>query len=268
MTPLAYLRIWLACARYSAVRAMMFRFDFFLWLAVDTLWMGVNLLFIEILFDHVDAVAGWNKPQMLLLTGTAMLIMRLFFATAFTNLVAVDRNLREGTLDFYLAQPGHPLFMIATRKLEFDSLSNSVLAVGVVIYAVRANGFHPGVGDVLLYAYLIGCGLVIHFSIMTILVSLAFWLVRAQGVEGGYFGLFDVSKLPRPALRNYAAMEIAFVYVLPAIVVSNVPAAALLSEEGPTPAAIAWLTGAAVFWFALATTFFHRGLRRYQSASS
>ena len=117
MTPLAYLRIWLASARYSAVRAMMYRFDFFLWLAVDTLWMIVNLLFIEVVFDHTEAMAGWSKPQMLLLYGTSMLIMRLFFATAFTNLVAVDRNLREGTFDFYLAQPGNPLFMIATRMV-------------------------------------------------------------------------------------------------------------------------------------------------------
>jgi ABC-2 type transport system permease protein len=266
MTPFAYLRIWLASARYSAVRAMMYRFDFFLWLAVDTLWMIVNLLFIEVVFDHTEAMAGWSKPQMLLLVGTAMLIMRLFFATAFTNLVAVDRNLREGTFDFYLAQPGNPLFMIATRKIEFDSLTNAVLAAGLVVYAARACGLHPDLWDILLYAYLIGCGLVIHFSVMTILVSFAFWLVRVQGIEGGYFGLFEVSKLPRKALEGI--MQVAFVWVLPATVVSNVPAGTLLAEDGPSLAMIAWLSGAAVFWFALAAATFHRGLRRYQSASS
>src|SRR5690554_3622084 len=140
MSPLAYLRIWLAAARYSAVRAMMFRFDFFLWLAVDTAWMIASLVFIEVLFDHIDALAGWTKPEMLLLVGTSMLLTRLFFAFFFTNLVAVDRYLREGTLDFYLAQPGNPLFMIATRKVEFDSLLNAVLAAGVVVYAAQRLG--------------------------------------------------------------------------------------------------------------------------------
>jgi ABC-2 type transport system permease protein len=266
MTPLAYLRIWLASARYSAVRAMMYRFDFFLWLAVDTLWMIVNLVFIQVVFDHTEGIADWTKPQMILLVGTSMLIMRLFFATAFTNLVAVDRNLREGTFDFYLAQPGNPLFMIATRKIEFDSLTNSFLAAGVVIYGARECGLHPGAWDVLLYVYLIACGLLIHFSIMTILVSFAFWLVRVQGIEGGYFGLFEVSKLPGKALQGI--MEVAFVWVLPAIVVTNVPARTLLEADTTHLDLIAWLTGAAVFWFALATTIFHRGLRRYQSASS
>ncbi len=264
MTPLTYLRIWLASARYSAVRAMMYRFDFFLWLTVDTLWMVVNLLFLEVVFDHTDGIAGWTKPQMLLLFGTAMLTMRLFFATAFTNLVAVDRNLREGTFDFYLAQPGNPLFMIATRKLEFDSLSNAVLAAGIVIYAAGRCEVVPDFGRAVFFLYGIGCGLIIHFSIMTILVSLAFWLVRVQGIEGGYFGLFEISKLPREALKD--VMKLAFVWTLPAIVVSYVPAKILL--DGPDPQLLAWLTGATVFWFALATTIFHRGLRRYQSASS
>lgn len=264
MSVVSYLRIWLATIRYSAVRAMMFRFDFFLWMAVETAWMAVNLVFIEVLFNHIDDLAGWGKPEMILLAGVSMLITRLFFAFFFSNLMAVDRSLREGTLDFILAQPGNPLFMIATRKLEFDSLLNACLALGVVVYGARLIPLEVDVWQVLAFVYLIGCGLVIHFSIMVLLVSLAFWMDRAQGVEGGYFGLFEISRLPRPALKGI--MEVAFVYVLPAIIVSNVPAQTL--RFGPQPELMLWLTGAAVFWLAVATTFFHRGLRRYRSASS
>jgi ABC-2 type transport system permease protein len=264
MTPLAYLRIWLASARYSAVRAMMFRFDFFLWLAVDTAWMVVNLVFIEVLFDHIDELATWTKPEMILLYGVSMLLTRLFFAFFFTNLVSVDRHLREGTLDFTLAQPGNPLFMLATRKVEFDSLLNAALAIGVIAYAVHTIPLELNVAKLVTFTVLIACGLVVHFSIMVILVALAFWLDRAQGVEGGYFGLFEVSRLPRQAMQG--AMEVTFVYALPAIVVSNVPAMTL--KAGPDFKMIAWLFGLAILWLALATTFFHRGLRRYRSASS
>ena len=34
-----YLQIWLASARYSIVRTMMFRFDFFLWALVELCWI-------------------------------------------------------------------------------------------------------------------------------------------------------------------------------------------------------------------------------------
>ena len=42
----------------------------------------------------------------------------------------VGRNVRTGTFDFFLAQPGNPLFMISTRKIELDALINAALGLG------------------------------------------------------------------------------------------------------------------------------------------
>ncbi len=264
MTPLAYLRIWLASIRYSVVRTMMFRFDFLLWVIVDMAWMSVNLLLLEILFQHTDAIAGWSKPEMQLLVGTAMLITRLFLALFFTNLFSVDRAVREGTFDFYLAQPGNPLFMISTRKIDLDGACNTALAAGIVVYALRQMDIAPGAGTTALYVFMILLGLVIHYSTVVMLVSLSFWIMRLQGVEQGYFGLFDLSRLPRGALRGL--MELAFVYIFPAVLVSNIPADTL--RHGPSLTNTLWLAGVAVVWFSGAVFLFNRGLRRYASASS
>ena len=53
-----YIRIWLACARYSMVRTMMFRFDFIMWALVELFWMSVNLLLIGVLYSHTQTIAG------------------------------------------------------------------------------------------------------------------------------------------------------------------------------------------------------------------
>ncbi|MGH8020511.1 MAG: ABC transporter permease [Opitutaceae bacterium] len=264
MNLLAYVRIWLASIRYSVVRTMMFRFDFLLWIVVDVLWMAVNLLLVEVMFRHVDSIAGWNKPEMIMLVGTSMLVMRLFMTFFMTNLFAIDRNVREGTLDFYLAQPGNPLFMLATRKIELDGLLNSIVAIGIVVYAASELGLEPRAGAIVAFAFLVGCGLLIHFSTVVALVALAFWITRVQGIEMGYFAIFDLSRLPRPALRG--AMEIAFVYIFPAVLISNFPSETLI--HGPRLWQLAWLGGVALTWFAMAAAFFHYGLRRYSSASS
>jgi len=264
MTPLAYLRIWLASIRYSLVRSMMFRFDFFLWVVVDVCWMGVNLLLIEVLFQHTDALAGWNKAEMQLLIGTAMLVMRLFMALFLTNLFGVDRAVREGTFDFYLAQPGNPLFMISTRKIELDGVCNTLLALGIVVYAVREMGIVPGPGAIALYLLLVFFGLVIHYATVVLLVSLSFWVVKMQGIEQGYWGLFDLSRLPRSALRG--VMEIVFVFIFPAVIVSNFPTD--IFRVGPSALHALWLGGVAAAWLAAAVIVFHLGLRRYSSASS
>jgi len=74
MSLTSYLRIWLASARYSVIRTLMFRGDFFIWSMVELFWMSVNLLLISVIYQHTDSIAGWSKYEMLLLVGTAMLI--------------------------------------------------------------------------------------------------------------------------------------------------------------------------------------------------
>ena len=70
--------------------------------------------------------------------------------------------------------------------------------------------------------------------------------------------------MPREAFRG--AAEVIFVWLLPVVVVSNAPARVLL--HGFEPAWALGLAGFAALWLGLAVVVFHRGLRRYASASS
>jgi ABC-2 type transport system permease protein len=261
---LHYLRVWLATARYSVVRTMMFRFDFFLWAMVELFWMGVNVLLISVLYQHTDSVAGWTKYQMLLLVGTSMLIQRFLMGFFWSSIFEMSRNIRSGHFDFFLAQPGNVMFMATTRKLDLDGLCNSFVAASVVIYSAHKLGLHPTAGQLALYAFLVFCGLVIHYSILVLSMSLAFWITSAQGVEGSYFTLTEFSRLPREAFKG--VLSFLFVWVLPVVVVSNAPARTIL--HGFESKWIFGLFAAAVIWFATAVFVFHRGLRRYSSASS
>ncbi|HWA08373.1 MAG TPA: ABC-2 family transporter protein [Opitutaceae bacterium] len=242
----------------------MFRFDFFLWAMVELLWMSVNLLLVTVIYEHTDSVAGWTKYEMILLVGTAMLIQRYVMGFFWSNLFEMARNVRTGTFDFFLAQPGNPLFMVATRKLDPDGLCNSFVAMGVVIYAAHKLGLHPGFADLALYALMILCGLAIHFSVLVISASLVFWTTGGDSVVASYFSLFEFSRLPRAAFKGLA--ETVFVWILPVVVVSNAPASTLL--HGFHPSYAVWLAGVTAAWLAVAILFFNLGLRRYASASS
>ena len=259
-----FLQIWLASARYSIVRTMMFRMDFFVWSLVELFWMSVNLLMIAVIYGHTSSIAGWSKYEMLLLVGTALLVQRFLMGFFWSSIFEMGRNIRSGYFDFFLAQPGNILFMATTRKLDPDGLINSLVAMGVVAYAAHQLGLHPSALDLTLYAVMILCGLVIHYSILVISVSLAFWMTSAQGVEGIYFTLAEFSRLPREAFKGLASL--AFVWLLPVVVVSNAPARTIL--YGFQPQWVLAIAGAAVLWFAAAVLIFHLGLRRYASASS
>jgi ABC-2 type transport system permease protein len=259
-----YLRIWLAGVRYSLTRTLMFRGDFAIWSLVELFWMLVNFLIIAVLYQHTSSIAGWSEYQMVLLIGTMMLIQRLLMGFFWSSLFEMGRNVRSGAFDFVLAQPGNPLFMCSTRKLDPDGLVNAVLSLGVVIYAARHLGLHPSVVDLLLYAALVLGGLVIHFSVLVLIMSFSFWSTSVQGVEGTYFTLVDFARLPREAFVGPA--RVLAVWALPILVITNAPARTLL--HGFQPKWTLYLFVFAAAWFALAVTVFNRGLRRYSSASS
>src|SRR5471030_3167001 len=102
-----YLRLWLACARYSIVRTMMFRGDFVIWSLVELFWMSVNVLTISIIYQHTGSVAGWSKYEMMLLVGTSLLIQRLLMGFFWSSVFEMGRNVRSGHFDYFLAQPGN-----------------------------------------------------------------------------------------------------------------------------------------------------------------
>ena len=264
MKPLDYLRIWLACARYSVVRTMMFRFDFLMWALVEFFWMAVNLLLVAVIYNHTESIAGWTKYEMLLLVGSSMLVQRFIMGFVWTNLFEMARNIRSGHFDFFLSQPGNPLFMVSTRKVDLDGIANAVVALGVIVYALAQLHLVPSLGQLTLYALMILCGVVINYGILLITVSLTFWLGAAQGIEGSYFTLMEFSRLPRQAFKGVA--NVLFVWILPAVVVSNVPASTLL--HGFDLSNTLWLVAVAAFWLTFSVFVFNRGLRRYASASS
>ncbi len=260
-----YLTIWAACARYSITRTLMFRGDFFIWSLVELFWMTVNILTISVIYEHTNSIAGWTKYQMILLVGTSMLIQRFLMGFFWSSIFEMGRNIRSGNFDFYLAQPGNVMFMATTRKIDPDSLLNSIVAAGVVIYAARQLNLDPSFGQIVLYALMVLCGVVIHYSILVISISLAFWLTSAQGIEGIYFTLTEFSRLPRAAFTGIATQTL-FVWLLPVVIVTNVPARLL--AQGFDFRLAAWLFASALVWFGAAVFVFHRGLRRYASASS
>ena len=262
---LHYARIWLASARYSIIRTLMFRGDFFVWSLVELFWMGVNILTPTVIYQHTDSIAGWSKYEMILLVGTSLLIQRFLMGFFWSSIFEMGRNVRTGNFDFFLAQPGNVMFMATTRKLDPDGLVNSIIAAAVVIYAAGQLGLTPTAVDIALYALLVVCGLVIHYSILVLSISLVFWLTSAQGVEGTYFSLTEFSRLPREAFKGFVS-KVLFVWLLPVVVISNAPARTVL--HGFEWRWALWLIALAIGWFALTVFVFHRGLRRYASASS
>jgi ABC-2 type transport system permease protein len=265
MAPLLrYAGIWLAQVRYTIMRELMFKANFLLWIVVDLSWFGLHLSFIQFLYLQVSTIAGWGKWEMILLVTTNMLIQQIFQMFLMTNLTRLPELIRTGRLDFFLAQPAPAQFLVSTRYFELGSVVNT-LVVGIVCVIAIAH-LHMGVGatGLLLFPTLVVCGVLIHYALLLMLMSLAFWMTRAQGFMNAYYSVFQIARMPREAFHGVA--RIAFTWAVPLLLIANVPARTLL--HGLNGLDLAGMAGATAILLALSTAVFQAGLRRYGSASS
>ncbi|MCE0484289.1 MAG: ABC-2 family transporter protein [Methylacidiphilales bacterium] len=261
---LRYGRIWLAQVRYSTVREMMFKSNFILWIIVDLAWFGLHLSFIQFLYLQVSSIAGWSKWEMILLVTTNMLVQQIFQMLLMINLTKLPELIRTGKLDFFLAQPAPAQFLISTRNFEPGSVINSLVSLivcGVAIAHLQTSFSFAGL---IIFPLLVLFGVLIHYSLLLMLMCLAFWMTRAQGFINAYYNVFQIARLPREAFSG--PVRVLFTWAVPLLLIANVPASTLL--HGLNARDLLHLGAATAILFFLSTLVFQAGLRRYGSASS
>jgi ABC-2 type transport system permease protein len=262
-----YLDIYRIMVRNSVIREMSFKANFILWMAVELLWFLGQIIFIEVLFQYVDHIGDWTKWEVVLLLGTHQIIGQLFQAFFYVNISNLPELVRTGKLDFMLLLPVDPQFAVSTRQFGLDNIVNALVGIAIVVFALAKMHVTPGPLQILMYIPAVGMGVAIHYSVMFFLASISFWIVRAQGLIYGYYNLFNIARYP-DSIFGRGVFRFVFSWIIPVIVVANIPAR-LLGRifDAPLPL-LAHLLGAAMLAVGLSRAFWHFALRRYSSASS
>lgn len=259
-----YLRLLVAFFRYSLMREMMFKTNFLLWILVDILWFGAQIVFIQVLFYQTREVAGWDKYQMIMLIGTSHFIQQLFSCFFMTNCIQIPELIRTGKLDFQLLLPANTQFLVSVRNFDPGSLVNSSIGLMFVVYAGMKLGLHPTLFQYGMYVVLVATGIVFHYSLMMGIVTLSFWIVRAQGIVYGYYNLLQIARLPSEAFHG--AVKIIFTFFVPMLVIANFPAKVLAFSLSNYR--MLWAVALAGFFLWLINRFWNFALKYYTSASS
>ena len=261
-----YAGIYGALIRYSLIHEMQFKVNFLLWIIVEALWFGLQLAFMTVLYGHTDQIAGWSRWEVVLLVGCNQFIQQLFHMLFVTNLSNLSELIRKGTLDLLLLQPVNTRFLISVKKFEIGNIANALMGLAVVFYALAQLGRTPSLAQWLGFVVVCVAGLSVHYSLMFLLACISFWTVRAQGIVWGYYNLFNIARLPAEAFPR-GAYRAVFTWVLPMLLVSNVPAK-LLAQRMASPWEWAALLLMAAACFVASELFWRFSLRHYTSASA
>lgn len=261
-----YLEIYSIMLRNSLIREMSFKANFILWMLVEVLWFFGQILFFSIIFGQVDQLGDWSKWEVVLLVGTHQIIAQLFQAFFFMNISNIPELVRTGKLDQLLVLPVNSQFAVSTKQFGLDSVLNALLGGVVVIVSLVQLNVVPSIASVVLYLLALVFGVAIHYSIMLSLAAVSFWIVRAQGLVYGYFNFLQIARYPDVIFPRM--FRFIFGWIIPVIIVANIPARLLMKPLGQPGWLIFHLVIAGSGALILSRIFWQFALRRYSSASS
>jgi len=247
------------------MREMIFRTNFLLWIVVDLLWFALQLCFISVIYLHTESIGTWTKWQVVLLIAASNFIQQIFQGLFLVNLTHLSELVRTGKLDFLLMQPVNTRFIVSLRQIDLGGFVNAAVAVMVMIHAGVQLGIRPGIGEVALFLFLCGIGVMIHYSLMLLLAAVSFWTVKAQGIVWGYYNLFNIARMPDEAFHGL--FRAFFTLAIPMLLVSNIPAR-VLTGKLTSPGMVALLLGMGVACVVVSEIGWRASLKRYTSASS
>ncbi|AEH47619.1 ABC transporter permease [Parageobacillus thermoglucosidasius] len=259
-----YVRIFREFFRACFVEELEYRSEFLGNLISSFFGIGIAVLTVNIFFYQTDQLGGWTYADVLVLLGVFNTLRGMIDFALRPNMPRLLEHVRRGTLDYILTKPVDSMFYVSFRHLVFWRLIDVLLGLGVIGYGLMVKRYIPSLFDVLIFLITIAASFVLIYSLWMMLMTTSFWVIRIDDLSFIFDSFFETARFPIGMYRGL--VRIVLTYVLPATVITNMPALSLLGKWNMATAFIAVLLALVFLW--LARRFWRFALRFYTSASS
>ncbi len=278
-----YGKVFLTFARNSLVRDMTFRTNFIFECISSIGWTFMNIGFYWIVFQFTDEIgrqSGWGQWEFFLFMATTWIINSLVEAFFMTNAEEFSELIRTGALDFALLKPIDTQFLISFQRVDWSGLSNLFVGLGlgaVSLWHLMTREVDPLVISpwvFVLYPFYLLVGVSILYSLMIALSATSIWLGRNQSLYDFWFYITNFSRYPMEIYQRGWGWSLwgVFTFVIPVLVVVNVPARILAQpfamDQTKEVGLSLFALIAAIASLLASRWIFQHALKSYRSASS
>jgi ABC-2 type transport system permease protein len=263
-----YFRLFTAFGRFSLLTEMAFRANYLLKITVEILWIVLLLLFYKTIFSKTASVADWTEDEYMFFLGCYYTLDGLMETLFLTNFSEFSELVRKGDLDLILLQPIDEQFLVSCRTFEWSTVPNVFMGIGLMIYGLTRMGWPVTVPQAAVFLVTFPCALAMSYSFILMLASTAVWMVRNQSLYELWWLFTSLMRYPKEIFngRLGAPVGMVFTFLIPVLLVSNVPARTL--AKALDPGLVVYMILATVVLVALSRWVFRRALQGYRSASS
>ena len=241
-----------------------YKFDFISGGTFELVWLFMYIIFIDTIFIHTNTINGWDKYQMLMLTFQGGLTDSVFTFAIVPGLKRLPEMINTGTLDFILLKPLNPRINISCHVFDIPQIKNiAINTIGLIYCLIQLNiPITPLKG--VMYILLSMNGLFLIYSIMFILMSLAFWFMRMDIVMGIGSELITIGNKPMQIYPKVIQKILTF--VIPLFVCFNFPVLFIVKQLSVSAIFYAFILN--VLFLLLSNFIFKKGVKRYVGSGS
>lgn len=259
-----FVKIYLIFFKQYLKRLMEYRVDFMIGMFAFMLNQGAGLLFLYVIFQNIQSLAGFSIEQILLMYGLSLIpkgIDHLFF----DNLWLLPRIVRQGTMDRYLLRPVNPLYTFLIERFQPDAFGEIILGTALVITTAIRMQFSITIFQVLAVMLFIFLGIFLFTALKLLTSSTSFWLKNSYPLMQITYNISDFTKYPLTIFPKL--IQRLMTYVIPFALVSYYPGLYVFGMIG-FGEVLLYLTAVLFILMSFALFVWNKGLKHYESAGS
>ena len=259
-----YLKLYFLTLKMNIMDMAINRGNFAVWVLVHVSSFIVNILFFEIIYSQIKSINGWNYYQTLIVLGVSSIITGLGSGTFFPFFWGFGRQIRHGDFDMKLIKPVDIQFQSAFHWIDLEDVIQLPLGIILIIYCLQRLIFSPGILSIFLFVILIINTMVILFSLVSLILSMAFKFVRVDASVHFFWSIVNISHYPAKAIRSTSILVLTL--LVPLALLTSVPAEVIFGRIEWSWVSGSLISGFVLFFFS--RWVFLRSVRNYTSASS
>jgi len=259
-----YLRIYKVFVENGISFLVQYRHDTIFNLFMHLIWLGMMFLIVEVLFGQTNAIAGWNKQEVYMLTLVWTLIGETYIAFFGGNLAEIPDTITDGKLDNFITKPVSPLFMISTKFFLVRATYRIITELILIGWLSWQFDFADSLLSVICCVVLILCGVMIYYASFLIANTFSFWLLRIDNINDA---IDTVSTFGRYPVGVFPFTIRASIFVFAPIVFASYAPVAVLTGKWPIYLSL-FIIALTIILCIIAIKFWNFAIKRYTSASS
>ena len=244
--------------------SLAYRADTIVNILLNLMWLGWELLSLNIIFSNTTTLGGWGLGELIALLGVFRLVNTMMVALIWPNTEKFNQSIRDGSMDYTILQPVSSLFLVTFSRITVWRIWDLILATVLIFVGINMSGDIATASNILTFILLAISGMIVIYSLWIVLIALTFWFTKFDNNVTILQALLDSGRYP--ATVYPAWLRIIVTFVIPIAVATTIPLQALRGELTVNQIALFFAVGVVSFW--VATRVWKAGLKQYSGASS